>query len=557
MKYAIYGANRIAKDFIYIFDELNVICVFDDECEIGFPFDLYKTDEIIKKRKSFDKIILCDFDKTEKEKRLIELGLKYADDYLYEEDFFHTLDDIKIPDNKKLIVWGTGNAAERFYDWNKFYDIEYYIDNNPNKEYFMNRKVLHPDDITDWKDYYILIAVVKDTEIKKQLEEYGLKRNKDFVNIQKIVFMPSYMLRRTIFDKSYYDLECNTMRNHLEIFSQGNTRCCCTTFVNENLDNIFEKNIDELWHSNLHKIMCLSTENHTYTFCNKEMCPLFVAKRKEKNKLVNTEYKKMSVKPEVLALGHDATCNLSCVTCRKEIHIAIGDEKRQVDKITEIIKNDYLDSCRFLILAGDGEVFASTAYRKIYESQKCNPEYIRILSNGTLFTPSNWENFAKNKTGKIMLTVSIDAATKKTYEQIRHNGDFEKLQQNMKFASKLKKSGDLKYFRINFVVQKKNYQEMVPFVQWGESLGVDEIFFTKILNWGTYSKEEFAEVSMMEADGITPKAELRKVLENPVIANSKIVDLGTIRYSHKVDVVDKVDNYYMWELEKRGGRLFD
>lgn len=126
----------------------------------------------------------------------------------------------------------------------------------------------------------------------------------------------------------------------------------------------------------------------------------------------------------------------------------------------------------------------------------------------------------------------------------------------MEYASILRKTGELSYFRMNFVVQKENYKEMIPFVEWGQELGVDEIFFTKILNWGTYSQEEFEQISMMERDGITPKAELKEVLKHPVM-NSTIVDLGTIQYAHKVDEADVVENYYMWELEKRGGLLFD
>ena len=157
-----------------------------------------------------------------------------------------------------------------------------------------------------------------------------------------------------------------------------------------------------------------------------------------------------------------------------------------------------------------------------------------------------------------MLTVSIDAVTKETYEQkIRCGGNLEQLKKNMKFASELRKKGELCYLRMNFVVQRNNYKEMIPFVQWGEELGVDEIFFTKILNWGTYTDEEFENVSMMEKDGITPKKELLEVLSDTYIKDSKIVDLGTIRYGHKVDQVDVVENYYMWELEKRGGHLFD
>ena len=108
---------------------------------------------------------------------------------------------------------------------------------------------------------------------------------------------------------------------------------------------------------------------------------------------------------------------------------------------------------------------------------------------------------------------------------------------------------------MNFVVQRENYKEMPDFVRWGQELGVDEVFFTKILNWGTYTPEEFEQVSMMQKDGITPKPELEELLEQSVM-KSDIVDLGTIQFGHKVDDIDIVENYYMWELEKRGGKLF-
>ncbi|MQN01721.1 MAG: hypothetical protein FRC54_07350 [bacterium LCO1.1] len=79
----------------------------------------------------------------------------------------------------------------------------------------------------------------------------------------------------------------------------------------------------------------------------------------------------------------------------------------------------------------------------------------------------------------------------------------------MEYAAKLRHSGELSYLRFNFVVQRMNYKEM-PLSQKGQALGIDEVFFTKILNWGTYSHEEFRNISMMEEDGITPKPELEK-----------------------------------------------
>ncbi len=558
MNYILYGANRVAKDFLYIFNELEIQYITDD----GYPSKEFlgyqvKALEEALSHKAYDRIILCDFDKTAKETKLQKYGLERGKDYLYEEDFFTTLDDFHIPVERKIAVWGTGQMAEAFAEWNQWYKLSAYLDNHKSADTFCGVPVLQPGQVADWKAYFIIIAVARDGDIRAQLQALGLRQGEDFVGYQKIIGLPSHMLRQTIFDQACYDLDCRTMLNHLEIFRDGDTRCCCTTFVRQNLDNMMEKSVSELWNSAKHRIMCLSTENRTYSFCDKTMCPLFVEKKEAKGNGhgLDRPYRTMTPAPEVLALGHDASCNLACVTCRREICFAKGEEREKVNRVTDKIRKDYLPACSFLILAGDGEVFASPAYREIYESPDCNPRYIRLLSNGMLFTPVNWERFKKNKTGRIMLTVSIDAASKQTYERIRRNGNFDTLKQNMEFAADLRKKGELRYFRMNFVVQRDNYQEMVPFVQWGEALGVDEVFFTKILNWGTYTAEEFAQISMMEPDGTTPKVELREVLEHPVM-KSPIVDLGTIQYAHKADRIDMVENYYMWELEKRGGNLF-
>ncbi|NBJ83648.1 hypothetical protein D5274_17850 [bacterium 1XD42-94] len=75
MKYIICGKNRVAKDFMYMFENLDILGIVDD-------VDLAIEDN------AHDQIILCDFDKTEKEKRLQQRGMAYGKDYVYEEDFF-------------------------------------------------------------------------------------------------------------------------------------------------------------------------------------------------------------------------------------------------------------------------------------------------------------------------------------------------------------------------------------------------------------------------------------------------------------------------------------
>ena len=76
MNYIIYGVNRVAKDFLYIFDKLKIVYVTDDghSAEEFQGYEVKTLDEALSD-KSYDKIILCDFDKSQKKAKLQECGV--------------------------------------------------------------------------------------------------------------------------------------------------------------------------------------------------------------------------------------------------------------------------------------------------------------------------------------------------------------------------------------------------------------------------------------------------------------------------------------------------
>lgn len=69
MKYIIYGINRVAWDFMYIFNELDILYLTDD---FTFSKDLLETEyrmetlDTALSDTSYDQIIICDFDKKQK-----------------------------------------------------------------------------------------------------------------------------------------------------------------------------------------------------------------------------------------------------------------------------------------------------------------------------------------------------------------------------------------------------------------------------------------------------------------------------------------------------------
>ena len=578
MKVALYGANRVAKDFLYLFDELDVDCCFADEGEdaeafaAGTGIHCRPVAELQEAREICDRVIVCDFPGAAKDAKLAcleELGYVRGRDYCIEDEMLAALDPHPLAlTGKRLVVWGCGRRGEKFDRWNarrrEPMVVEGYFDDNPSMQSFHGHSVGRISALLELAkqeagEVFVLVTMRDYSESLQMLELAGLQPFCDFGTYDDIVYAPSEMARRTIFERKVYDFFCESMLNHAEVTGQdGNVICCCSTFIERNLGTIERMHdFKSCWNSITHRIMCLSNVNRTYTHCLTDMCPLFIGRTTSESYDLARPYPKMEASPKTVAVGYDYTCNLKCVTCREDFRTAKGKDARACQESAEVVERDVLPGCEFLIMAGDGEVLLSPAYRALYTSPAVRHlKWLRLLTNGTLFTPEKWKELRAHTDAKIMMTVSIDAATAETYEQIRRGGHFDQLKKNMEFAAGLRKKGDLSYLRFNFVVQKKNYQEMIPFTEWGKELGIDEVFFTKILNWGMYTKEEFREISMMEEDGLTPKPELQAVLDDPVM-KEPIVDLGTIRYHHEGTDEKAIKNYYRWELERKVPGLFE
>ncbi len=243
MKYIIYGANRVAEDFIYIFDNLNILYIIDDIEDIdNFCKHRVETMQYALSDNAYDQIIICDFDKSMKEEVLQKNGLIYGKDYLYEEDFFTQLDEVFIPQDRKIAIWGTGNMSKFLLEHNLPWKIDIFIDSYRKQELLNNIAVYLPNNISDWKEYYIIIAIAKNEEIQEYLSGHGLIKNIDFIDYKDFLELPSIMLRQTIFDKSCYDLKCKTVLNHLEFLANEIAINCCPSLVSQGIGNVLDKN---------------------------------------------------------------------------------------------------------------------------------------------------------------------------------------------------------------------------------------------------------------------------------------------------------------------------
>jgi MoaA/NifB/PqqE/SkfB family radical SAM enzyme len=104
---------------------------------------------------------------------------------------------------------------------------------------------------------------------------------------------------------------------------------------------------------------------------------------------------------------------------------------------------------------------------------------LKIITNGNLINDF-WINKFCDLPFK-NISISLDAATEKTYNQIRLRGNFTKVLNSIKKINNAKLGKEPK-FALNFVVMRKNVHEMLKFVELAHEYNVLKILFQPIQN---------------------------------------------------------------------------
>jgi MoaA/NifB/PqqE/SkfB family radical SAM enzyme len=321
---------------------------------------------------------------------------------------------------------------------------------------------------------------------------------------------------------------CKFPFEKIVIGMQGDVYNCCSGWLPIVIGNVFkEQDFNKIWNSEVVQAIRISMIDETYKFCNPGYCPYLIKgvyKISGKRALSDSHKTKtqdvvLKKGPAIMVINYDPTCNLYCKSCRKRV-ITLSKEQREwlLKFQADLIESPLFQGVRELIIAGQGEVFASKIYLSFLKSmnKKRFPHLrITLLTNGILFTPENWENISNAHYAINTIKISIDAATKETYAKIRGGGDFDVLLKNLEFISRLKKQKGFK-LTANFVMQKENYREMPTFVEMMKTYGIDQFFFSKIVNYKTFSEEEFMDVAVHRKDHPEHSAYL-EILRNPIM----------------------------------------
>ena len=303
---------------------------------------------------------------------------------------------------------------------------------------------------------------------------------------------------------------CAAPFERFEILPGGNVALCCSAFMPRTVGNIYSQDWEDIWNSPSAQAIRASIHDGSFRFCDRLKCPAFeqgfepVPDDAEATRIAAREkLTRLKSPPRWLNLSFDRSCNLKCPSCRKQHHVASRKESDRMLEMAERQIMPLLKEARYAIVTGAGDPFASRTYRHILrtiDKRRFPNLKLHIATNGILFTPAEWSNLSQLQGVIENVVVSIDAATPETYARMR-GGNWDKLLANLQFLGGLQQEGAFRGFReglfrgfgIAFVVQAENWREIPAFVRLGRSIGVSQVYFSLLENWGAFSAREFSE----------------------------------------------------------------
>lgn len=303
---------------------------------------------------------------------------------------------------------------------------------------------------------------------------------------------------------------CSLPFRNLELKETEKYLCCKAWLLTYLPDNT---SIDEAWNSDIANDIRDSILDGSYKHCDEKICPYLQLKDRgnvnigplyhkdhlpEDLEKVIDDYKSgKEIKPVITQWSFDKTCNLSCPSCRTELIVSKREDIERSRNIINDIKTNYGDVIKSLYITGTGDPFVSVAFREFLQTfdptEWPSLKNIHLHTNATRWTKEMWDSMPKIHKYVRTVEISIDAATKDTYEnKVRLGGKWDVLLENLKFISTIP---TLKRVKTSFVVQQMNYKEMKDFYNLMYSIFGSKliVYYGKILMWDTYSETEFSE----------------------------------------------------------------
>jgi len=264
---------------------------------------------------------------------------------------------------------------------------------------------------------------------------------------------------------------------------------CCEYWCKTGLAELKSAELADVWNSTPYRALrrqMLPGGDPTY-FCDASRCPELL-----NDSWYDLEENPLSLPPELIdeiaegktriengplliQLTNDFRCNLRCVMCSARDRLGHGDDDAL--QAFEKVKG-CLHSIRELFMLGSGEVFAHGALLDALErldGRNYPNTRLSFFSNGTLITPRRWR---KLDTWAVrVVNVSVDGASRETYERIRQGARWDDLLSAIRFLRSERDRGRFTDLHVNMTVMRSNCHEVAALAHRALEWGADLVFF--------------------------------------------------------------------------------
>lgn len=226
----------------------------------------------------------------------------------------------------------------------------------------------------------------------------------------------------------------------------------------------------------------------------------------------------LSSLPTHVVVQATETCNIRCVMCF-QAHNPVNLPDSAWEKVMK--HADVYDQIHFT----GGEPFLSKKVLKyLDEFDPTSGQMLSFTTNGLLLDTFKDQ---LERLPRLHLDVSVDGATKSTYEKVRLLGNWDKLARGMDWYSKRVSERPMwDKGRVAYVIMKSNYEEIPKFIEWAKGLKMPVLFAPV---WGSFAPGEniFEQRELMA--GLTPPSEMMQRAETVAMGMPKEDRDETIR----------------------------
>ena len=301
------------------------------------------------------------------------------------------------------------------------------------------------------------------------------------------------------------DYICSVPFYNTEVYDDEQHICCPMWMKDANIqtsDNILNNFLSD----KANKIR-ESVKDGSYSYCIEDTCPALSGLKQGKivGSLLKPKKTWITPEPKITSINFnfDRSCNLACPSCRKGLINFLEKDRELVDNKLHQVETEFASTLNKIYLSGSADPFFSKSFRQFlinFDPAKYPVlSKIHIHTNGLLWTESLWNRMPKVHRYVKSCEISIDAATKDTYEnKVRLGGDWDVLIERLNYIFSIP---TIKSKQVSFVIQKDNYKEMILFYN-----VINEIadkynitvpcFYPHISPWNHLSDQEFNDMDV-------------------------------------------------------------